>query len=158
MNGAEARRGFIDYRPRLRLKRQRAVQITVGGLCTAGAHDGGDHDGRQYEATQCLHDGLLNYPNLWDPKHQPTAACWSIHDAPGRHRCGEWAPFSRRVWHRMRTARRHALPIIWNTDPPMRLRSTASLPGLALALPLALALAGALLAGCSPTPTAAAPQ
>jgi membrane fusion protein (multidrug efflux system) len=58
----------------------------------------------------------------------------------------------------MRTARRHALPIIWNTDPPMRLRSTASLPGLALALPLALALAGALLAGCSPTPTAAAPQ
>jgi membrane fusion protein, multidrug efflux system len=43
---------------------------------------------------------------------------------------------------------------IWNTDQPMRLPPTASLPVLALAL----ALAGALAAGCSPTPTAAAPQ
>jgi len=42
------------------------------------------------------------------------------------------------------------VPIIWNTDPSMRLRSIASLA--------VLALAGALVAGCSPTPTASAPQ
>jgi membrane fusion protein (multidrug efflux system) len=44
------------------------------------------------------------------------------------------------------------VPIIWNTDQPMRLRLTASLPV------LALALAGALMAGCSPTPTTSVPQ
>ena len=42
--------------------------------------------------------------------------------------------------------------IIWNCDQPMRPRLTASLPV------LGLALAGALAAGCSPTPTASAPQ
>src|ERR1700728_3147251 len=48
------------------------------------------------------------------------------------------------------------VPIIWNTDHPMRLRLTASLPVLALVRALPLALAGALAAGCSPTATACA--
>jgi membrane fusion protein, multidrug efflux system len=46
------------------------------------------------------------------------------------------------------------VPIIWNTDHPMRLRLPALLPALALTLPLA----GVLITGCSPAPTAAAPQ
>ncbi len=50
------------------------------------------------------------------------------------------------------------VPIIWNTDQPMRLRLTASLPALPLPLPCHWHWLARWLAGCSPTPTAAAPQ
>ncbi len=47
----------------LRLKRQGAVKITVGGLRTAGGHDRGEQTVREYEVTRCLMMGSSTIQN-----------------------------------------------------------------------------------------------